>query len=352
MTRGTGGKKARLAWFPRTRRGWLRLLSLLAGFAAFVLMGGHLMIGMPGESYRGPLPPLTEDEVVLGDRLKQHIRVLAVEIGPRHVGLPEKLKATEHYIANSLRDMKYPLRFQECEVRDRIFRNVEAEKKGVSRPEEIVIVGAHYDTVPYSPGANDNGTGIAAVLEMARSFSSENPQRTVRFVAFVNEEPPFFHTEKMGSLIYARRCREAGDDIVAMLTPETIGYYSDEEGSQMYPFPLHLFYPDTGNFVGFVGNLGSISLVRRCVRSFRGQTKFPSEGAALPGFVPGVDWSDHWSFWEAGYPALMVTDTAPFRYRYYHTPEDTPDKIDFDRLARVVAGLTRVVRELAGGDGR
>jgi hypothetical protein len=165
-------------------------------------------------------------------------------------------------------------------------------------------------------------------------------------VAFVNEEPPYFTTSQMGSFVYAKECRKRKDKITAMLSLETIGFYSDQDGSQSYPPPLSLFYPSKGNFIGFVGNLSSRRLVRRVVGSFREHAKFPSEGAALPGWVPGVFWSDHWSFWKHGYHALMVTDTAPFRYVHYHTPEDTIDKIDFERLARVVAGLEKVVADL------
>jgi len=164
----------------------------------------------------------------------------------------------------------------------------------------------------------------------------------------VNEEPPHFRTEEMGSRAYARRCRERKENVVAMLSLETIGCYSDEPGSQKYPFPFGLFYPSEGNFIAFVGNVSSRSFVRRCVATFREKAAFPSEGGALPGFVPGVGWSDHESFWENGYPGLMVTDTAPFRYAHYHRKADTPDQLDFERCARVVSGVEHVLRDLAG----
>ncbi len=132
-----------------------------------------------------------------------------------------------------------------------------------------------------------------------------------------------------------------------MLSLETIGYYSDESDSQHYPFPFSLIYPNTGNFIGFIGNISSRQLVRKSIRSFRSHTPFPSEGVAAPGWITGIDWSDHWSFWEEGYPAIMVTDTALFRYEHYHTMKDTPDRVNYDRTARVVMGLTRVITELA-----
>jgi hypothetical protein len=151
----------------------------------------------------------------------------------------------------------------------------------------------------------------------------------------------------MGSRIYARAAHDRGDTIVAMYSLETIGFYTDEPGSQRAPFPLGLFYPHTGNFVIFVSNIGSHGLLRRSVATFRQASAFPAESFAGPAFVPGVDWSDQWSFWREDYPAVMVTDTAPYRYPYYHTPADTPDKIDYVSFARIVAGLVAVIREIA-----
>jgi Zn-dependent M28 family amino/carboxypeptidase len=225
--------------------------------------------------------------------------------------------------------------------------NLETEVAGGARRNEIVVVGGHYDTVPGSPGANDNATGTAAVLELARLLAGQRLARTVRFVAFVNEEVPFFQTDTMGSWVYARRSRARGEQIVAMLSIETIGFYSDVVGSQHYPFPFSLFYPRTGNFIGFVGNIASRALVRRSIAAFRQHTSFPSEGVAAPGWMTGIGWSDHWAFWQEGYPGVMVTDTALFRYAPYHTREDTPDRVNYNHMARVVAGLARVVTTLA-----
>ena len=132
-----------------------------------------------------------------------------------------------------------------------------------------------------------------------------------------------------------------------MFSLETIGYYTDKPDTQSYPFPLSFFYPKTGNFVAFVANLSSRALLHEAIASFRRHAQFPSEGVAAPGLLPGVGWSDHWSFWKEGYPALMVTDTAPYRYPYYHTMQDTPDKVDYERLARVVTGLDGMLRDLA-----
>ncbi|HWI40022.1 MAG TPA: M20/M25/M40 family metallo-hydrolase, partial [Verrucomicrobiae bacterium] len=211
-----------------------------------------------------------------------------------------------------------------------------------------VVVGAHYDTVPGSPGADDNASGVATVLELARRFRGRGGEHTIRFVFFVNEEPPFFKGELMGSRVYARWLRSRGEKVVGMLSVESVGYFSDARGSQSYPFPNPGLYPGTGNFIGFVSNLGSQPLLMRALRSFRGRGSIPSEGLAAPGLVAGTDWSDHASFWEQGFPALMVTDTAPFRNPHYHTAGDLPERLDFRRMAEVAEGLAAVVEDLAG----
>ena len=308
------------------------------------------MFGMPGRSFHGPLPQLTGDETELRGRLESHVRALAGDIGERNVLTPNALARAEEYIRRAFDGSGYPVAEQTYDIPldpSLTVRNIELEISGTASPRDIVIIGAHYDTVPGCPGANDNTTGMAAVLELARLLSARTMDRTVRLVAFVNEEPPFFRTDLMGSRVYARRCRERAENVVAMLSLETIGFYSDEPGSQQYPFPYSFFYPDTGNFVGFVGNLGSRSLTRRAIRAFRESTEFPSEGIAAPAWIPGIGWSDQWSFWREGYPGIMITDTAPFRYPHYHTPQDTPDRIDYDRFARVVMGVSRVVEVLA-----
>ncbi|MDH3407214.1 MAG: M28 family peptidase, partial [Gammaproteobacteria bacterium] len=172
----------------------------------------------------------------------------------------------------------------------------------------------------------------------------------VHFVAFVNEEPPFFKTENMGSQHYARAARANNEDIRAMLALETIGYYDDAPGSQQYPPLFSLFFPDRGDFIGLVSNFSSRQLLRRAVTAFRAASDFPLEYVSTFGWVPGVDWSDHGSFWNEGYPAIMVTDTALYRYPYYHSAQDTPDKLDYVRLARVSTALVAVVEALAKSD--
>jgi Zn-dependent M28 family amino/carboxypeptidase len=306
------------------------------------------MIRMPGESYRGVLPPLTGEQAALGDELRQNVEALAGRIGERNLLRYGNLVAAGELVERLLTESGYAVERQEYIVEGRTCVNLAAEIPGADRRREIVVVGGHYDSVVSSPGANDNATGVAATLALARALSDFRPSRTLRFLCFVNEEPPFFQTANMGSRVYAKRCRQRGEDIRAMVCLETIGYYSDEKGSQHYPPPLGLLYPTTGDFIAFVGNYGSRRLVRQVVGSFRRHARFPSEGGAVPGVIPGIGWSDHWAFWKEGYPALMVTDTAPFRYPHYHQATDTPDKIDYERMARVVSGVEAVVRDLAG----
>jgi Zn-dependent M28 family amino/carboxypeptidase len=300
---------------------------------------------MPGKNISNAAL-LTANDVDLRNELKADVEELCNEIGERNMIRYAQLKAAADFIENSFSRAGLQPRRDTYELNGRACHNIEAEIPGLSR--EIVLIGAHYDSVFGAPGANDNGSGVAAVLALARRFSGKSFEKTLRFVAFVNEEPPFFQTSQMGSFVYASRCKDRGDQISAMISLETIGYFSDAPRSQTYPAPgLGFLYPTTANFIGFVGNTRSRSLVRRVVKLFRQQGKLPSEGAALPSFIPGVSWSDHWSFWQQGYPAIMVTDTAPFRYRHYHEPSDTPDKLDYDRFALVVSGMERVIADLA-----
>ncbi len=314
--------------------------------AGVLIWGWSIMLKMPGKSYQGTLPPLSEDESALSYLLQEDVIKIAEDIGERNLKQYQNLSDTADFIELSFSGSGYKVKRYDYEVGGKTCSNLEVEITGSEKPEKIVVIGAHYDTVPGSPGANDNGSGVAALIALSGAFKEKQPARTLRFVAFVNEEPPYFHSPLMGSLKYAIRCQQRDDDITAMLSLETIGYYTDEKGSQDYPFPLNLFYPSAGNFIAFVGNTASGSLVREVVESFRNQVQFPSEGGAFPGYVPGIGWSDHWSFWQQGYPAIMITDTAVFRYPYYHQPEDTPEKIDFDRMARVVKGLEKVIDDL------
>ncbi len=324
-----------------------KFIGLIGLILVALVAAWMIMIRMPGESFQGPLPPATDELRAFEQALQSSVHTLAGEIGERNLFHYDRLVQAAEYIRITLADAGYDVGRQIFEVEGKACENIEAELPGTDRPDEIIVIGAHYDSVKGSPGANDNGTGVAAMLSLARGFARTSFSRTLRFVAFVNEEPPFSQTEDMGSLRYAQRSKQRGESIVLMISLETIGYYSDVSGSQRYPALLKLLYPSTGNFLAFVTNTEYAGRVRNLIDLFRKQVAFPSEGAALPGWVTGVGWSDHWSFWKEGFPALMVTDTALFRYPAYHTAKDTPDKINYDRLARVVSGMQGVIASLA-----
>lgn len=325
-----------------TRAALARIAAGLAVLAAAGWVAGLQMCHCPGK-----MEVMDPARDISRERLRAHVTRLADEIGPRNVFRPEKLQAAADYIEAVWREQGYAVIRHPFTVNSQTCLNLEASRPGGSRATEIIVVGAHYDTVDESPGANDNGSGVAVLLELARAFAGVNADRTIRFVAFPNEEPPFFQTPEMGSRVYARQARERGDRIVAMVSLETLGYYRDTPGSQQYPAFFKWFYPDRGNFVGFVANFRSRAVMRRAVQAFRGQSKVPAECVATFPAVPGVGWSDHASFWAEGYPAFMVTDTAFYRYAEYHTPQDTPEKLDYQSLAELTRGLCGVVETLA-----
>lgn len=302
---------------------------------------------MPLKSYVGPLPPLTPQQSEQRDHISSDMKYLSVSIGERSLERAGSLEKAAAFIRGDLQSVGYAVSDIDYQVAGQTVSNLETVLVGTDAPNENVVVGAHYDSVAGTVGANDNASGVAAVLELARQFKTARLRRTVRFLFFVNEEPPYFQTENMGSTVYARHLRSQGIRVSAMLSLETIGFYSEAVGSQKYPPVLGLFYPKRGNFVGFVGNPESRDLVRKSIRRFRESTHFPSEGVAAPGDWPGVGWSDQWSFWQEHYPGIMVTDTALFRYPYYHTPLDTIDKVDCEKAARVLGGIRGVVEMLA-----
>ncbi|MGQ0543971.1 MAG: M28 family peptidase [Betaproteobacteria bacterium] len=281
-----------------------------------------MLISMPGRSYTGPLPPLTDEERALARRLRGHVEQLAKRERNTDLETPAR------YIEQALGEKSVAQHFTSG---GRKVRNIEVGSGDI-------VVGAHYDTVPGSPGANDNASGVAVLIELAGMLRNAK----IRFVAFANEEVPYFLGPEMGSYVYAR---ERGQGVRAMFSLEMLGYYRDQPGSQAYPFPLAFFYPDRADFIAFVGDLGAMGLVRKSIGAFRQHAKFPSEGLAAPSIVPGVSWSDHWSFRKHGHPAVMVTDTAFYRYPHYHLPSDTPEKLDYERMARVTMGLAGMLRE-------
>lgn len=330
---------------------------IISGICLLVLLSCTLlfvawrqMVWMPGRSFRGVVPPLSDKESQLREELKHELTVLAEDIGERNISqCYEQMVSAAKFIEGSLRSAGYDVCRQEIIAGEKPVWNVIAERPGSQQPDEVLVVGAHYDTVPGSPGANDNGSAVVANLALARAFTHIEPARTVRFVFFVNEESPYYMTQEMGSLRYAEQCRASGENVVGMLALETIGCYLQEARSQRFPVAaLSYLYPTVGNFVAVVGNVRSRRLVHQVIRGLR-RVPFPSQGMAAPHLLKDIFRSDHAAFWHCGYPALMVTDTANFRYPYYHTAEDTVDKINFTALARVVTGLRESVLEVCQG---
>lgn len=329
---------------------WLRLFGFFAVLLVVALAYPILDVvdGMNLKTDATPAESKSSATVVsdLESRLKQHVYMLAETIGERNFRKPESLARARDYIEGVVRKMGLaPLR-QEHFVLEKPYHNIAVEIRGGDKADEIIILGAHYDSINTSPGGNDDGSGVAAGLELIRLLNETPRKRTIRFVTFPTHEQ-LMGEDTAGSFIYASQCKRLGEKIVAMIAMDTIGYYSDIKGSQHYPCGLGAFYPDQANYIAFVSNLQNKSLVKDVLGNFRRNTKFPALGLSIPEIVPGVGWSDHRFFWACDFPALMVTDTALFRDPFYHTSGDKADTVDYVRLAQVVDGLAGCVRDIA-----
>jgi hypothetical protein len=323
---------------------WLAIVALLLAVPAATLW---YVFVVPGRAHEGPLPPPTAEQRDIAQRLRTH--VTAIASSPHNVAHYAALDRAAQYLERTLRELGYTVDSQVFTAGGRSVRNVEAtrEPRSGGAGAASFIIGAHYDSYEDSPGANDNGTGTAAVLEIARLLKDWQGENTrLRLVLFVNEEPPYYRTEAMGSWRYAKRLSEKGERVHGMISLETLGAFYDKPGSQAYPPPFGLIFPSTGNFIAFVAMPGSRGLLHEVLGAFRKNAAFPTIGGVAPDAVPGIGWSDHWSFKEFGYRAIMVTDTALYRYPHYHLPSDTPDKIDYGKLARITKGFELVVRDI------
>lgn len=326
-------------------------LAVVAIFLLACCVGGCFQTKLPGESFVGNPPTLTSSQEDLRTTLRRHVEMLAGEIGERNMRRYDALCYAASYVEQQFAAAGFDVTSQDYDERGVPVRNVVAEMRGTTRPNEILVIGAHYDSVRDSPGADDNASGVAALIEMAKAMRANGPAaRTVRFVGFVNEESPFFWTGRMGSRMYAKRCRKLNEDVVGMISLEMLGYYRSGPGTQSYPPPFNFYYPAEGNFVTLLSNYYSRGLMDAAGSAFRRSTAVASEGLSSAEFVVGH--SDQWSFWMSGYKAMMFTDTAMFRNPNYHKPTDTADTLDYDSLARVTGGLIEVVRELAESDER
>lgn len=332
-----------------------RVVSVMMTWSLYALLMTAVLLAVavwyaivfPRQSHSGPLPALTSEQGKLGQKLATHLKAVASR--PHNVAHYADLEAAAVYIETTLKAYGYTPIAQPYEVDGRSVRNIEAviEPQSPSPKTPSYVVGAHYDSAGEAPGANDNGTGVAALLELARLFADLKPHtHRIRLVFYVNEEQPYSHSPNMGSWRHAKSLAEKGELVDGMISLETIGYFSDKPGSQKFPFPFGLIYSDRGNFVAFVALPGSRTFLHQAIAAFRKHAAFPSIGGVAPGFIPGIDWSDHWSYHQFGYPALMVTDTAPFRNPYYHRRNDLPGAVDTESLARVTLGIAGAMRDL------
>lgn len=301
------------------------------------------MSSMPGDAnpqrVAGQHPTLSQG-------LEAHVRELAGERNTIHAG---RLDRAAMYIDSQLQAMGYEVQSQWYETAGTRVRNIFVVIPAADATSGIIVAGAHYDSSHHTIGADDNASGVAALLEIARAMKgpkSVPPRKSLHLVFFTNEEPPYFRTKEMGSYRYAESLARRAVMVEAMLSLEMLGFYCDTPGCQHYPFPLSIAFPNRGNFVGFVGNLDSRDLTRRVVGRFRSHATIPSEGVTAPAFIQGVDYSDQLWFWALGYPAVMVTDTSFMRNPHYHKPTDTPNTLDYVRMAAVVSGLSSTIADL------
>lgn len=284
--------------------------------------------------------------------LTRHVDCLAGLIGPRHLEKPDAFRAAEAYVERELSGAGYEVSRQTYRVGEAEVSNFIAESAGTKVADEIVIVGAHYDTVPTTPGADDNASAVAVLIEVARLLRDFRAARTIRFVGFACEEPPHFHTFEMGSQRYARECKTRGEDVRGMLCLEMLGYYTTAERSQEQPAGIPRWlkwaFPTRGDFLAAVGNLQSWRLLWQFRRGFKRAVRFPLFSIALPESIAEIRFSDNSSFWDQGYPALMLTDTSFLRNPHYHMSTDTPDTLDYERMTQVTLGVAGAVRRIAG----
>ncbi|MFZ5517222.1 MAG: M28 family peptidase [Candidatus Zhuqueibacterota bacterium] len=280
-------------------------------------------------------------------KLHRHVHVLSEEIGPRNLNHYICLNKASDYISGEMKNAEglfstQPYKCDKKEVANLIF-----EKPGSERPEEILIIGAHYDTVLESPGADDNATGIAALLELIHLLHDYPNSRTLRFVAFTLEEPPYFGTDLMGSRYYARHCFEMKEQIVGMIAFEMLGYFSEKKRSQKYPISsMAQKFPSTGNFLAVLGNNQSDLLTKQITLFMREPSLLDIGSFITYNHIPGNELSDHSSFWHYNYPAAMITDTAFYRNPHYHEITDSIDKLNFRYFAKGVLSMAHMLKKL------
>lgn len=323
----------------------------LGVLAALIGAGGFYISSTPGVNQRSGLSPLNEREKETVEKLRTHVVTIARDIGARGSQKPLSTTKTEEYIEVELKRMGLSWKQMNFDAKNGVGHNFEVELPGARNAKEIVIVSAHLDSARGSPGANGDASGCAALIEIARNLAGTACGRQVKFVFFGDGEEPYTATARAGCHHYLEQALQRKDNIVAMLSLDAVGCYDAKPGTQSVTFPFNFFYPSTADFLAFVGNLGSRALMRDCVQTFRSATSLPAEGGAFPSWIPYADNSDHAPFWKKGIHAVWVTDTGSLRSSVIGTPGDMYDRIDYERLARAVTGLTKVVSALANGSG-
>ncbi len=328
----------RVLWFA------VYALAVVAVVAIALTMYG---LWVPGRSFTGAPPDLSPQERELAARLKTHItRIASVPHNTRH---PAALERSAAAVEAAFRDAGFEPQKQVYETDGVSVRNIWVTIEPQAKEDiDTLVVGGHYDSAGDAPGANDNASGTAATIELARLLKSFKPARTrIYLVAFVNEEAPYWGTPDHGAARFADLLLQKGERIRGMLSLETLGWFKDEPGSQRYPKPFNWIYPDVGNFVAIVGMPGSRAWLHEVIASFRHAATVPTIGGIAPSNIPGIAWSDHKPFADRGIPALMLTDTAPFRYPHYHRASDTPDKVDVETLTRITTALAKTLQRLS-----
>ncbi|HTZ39853.1 MAG TPA: M28 family peptidase [Syntrophales bacterium] len=279
--------------------------------------------------------------------LYDHVHALSVVIGIRSIEEYAKIQEAERYIRTFLDERGIPFALQGYDHEGKRYSNIVVTLEGTTHREESVIIGAHYDAAAGTPGADDNASAVAVLLELCRDLKNYRPGRTLKMIFFVLEEPPAFMTSAMGSYVYALEARDRGEKIFGMISLEMLGYFSEAKGSQAFPLPgMHWIFPDRGNFIGVVGNVHSRELTLAVAEALKAGSAIPVEHLVSLPFIPGVGLSDHGPFWEMGFRAVMVTDTAFYRNPNYHGSKDTIDTLRFDKMSQLVGGMVHVVEYL------
>lgn len=325
----------------RTAFRWLLWrLSRIAVLMMAVFMAACVMVAQP--SLRSSQPSTKQADA---GRLREHVLALSQTFHPRDSENMANLDRCADYIADELKRAGATVEFQKVPVRGSIYRNV-IGRFGTGK-ERKLILGAHYDSFDGTPGADDNASGVAGLLELARMIAADPPNAEIELVAYTLEEPPFFGGTEMGSSVHADSVAKEKSRIIGVIVLEMIGYFSDEPGSQNYPLPLlKAYYPGRGNFITVVSRWDQGRWIKDLKSAMQGSTALPVYSFRGPEALPGVDFSDHRNYWPHGIPAAMVTNTAFYRNTAYHSPDDTADRLDYDRMAMVVVGVFEAVRKL------